>query len=103
MLRLTLERRVPLALLVLLLPLSVACGSSIRGASTSLAPAVASPSAAPAMAQAAPQAPVEDPVLVLIATSDRHFKAGEKALELGHVEAARQEFDQAVTVFLESS
>ena len=55
------------------------------------------------VAQASPaQSPTEDPVLVLIATSDRHFKEGEQALELGHVDAARQEFDQAVNVLLES-
>ena len=95
------ERRLPLALLALLLPLSAACGSSIRGAS--LAPAVVSPPVPVVTAQAAPQSPARDPVLVLIATSDRHFKDGEQALELGHVEAARQEFDQAVTVLLESS
>jgi membrane-bound lytic murein transglycosylase D len=47
-------------------------------------------------------APVEDPVLALIATSDRHFKAGQKELEQGHVEAAKQEFNRAVDVLLES-
>src|SRR5205823_4614731 len=47
-------------------------------------------------------APVEDPVLTLIAVSDRHFKAAEKELEQGHVEAAKQEFNRAVDVLLES-
>jgi membrane-bound lytic murein transglycosylase D len=51
----------------------------------------------------APQpAPVEDPVLTLIASSDRFFKAGQKELEQGHVEAAKQEFNRAVDVLLES-
>jgi membrane-bound lytic murein transglycosylase D len=51
----------------------------------------------------APPAPPEDPVLTLIALSDQHFKAGQEALELGHVEGARLEFDRALNVLLESS
>ena len=47
-------------------------------------------------------APVEDPVVTLIASSDRHFKAGQKELEQGHFEAAKQEFNRAVDVLLES-
>ena len=49
-----------------------------------------------------PVATIQDPVLVLIETSDQHFKAGQKELALGHVQAARQEFDKAVNVLLES-
>ncbi len=98
-------RRGLVALLACGLPLSIACGSSIRGAASTMAPAVPAPG--PSVTSAAQSAPAqpspEDPVLALIATSDRHFRAGEQALELGHVEAARQEFDQAVTVLLESS
>jgi membrane-bound lytic murein transglycosylase D len=66
------------------------------------------PTAAPAVSQASVEppapapAPVEDPVLVLIASSDRSFKAGQKELEQGHVEAAKQEFNRAVDVLLES-
>ena len=60
--------------------------------------------AAPAapVVPAAAAGPVEDPVLTLIATSDRHFKAGQKELEQGHFEAAKLEFDRAVDVLLES-
>jgi membrane-bound lytic murein transglycosylase D len=47
-------------------------------------------------------APVEDPVLTLIAASDNHFKAGQKEIEQGHFEAAKQEFNRAVDVLLES-
>jgi membrane-bound lytic murein transglycosylase D len=81
------------------------CGSSVHGGSASVTPTP------PADVQAArpadpppPPAPVvvEDPVLVLIAASDNHFKAGQQALEQGHVEAARQEFDRAVSTLLES-
>src|SRR6266498_2942204 len=49
------------------------------------------------------QAPALDPVVSLIATSDQHFKAGQKELEQGHVDAAKQEFNRAVEVLLESS
>src|SRR4029077_4621394 len=48
-------------------------------------------------------APVEDPVLTLIAGSDRHFKAGQTELSLGHVEGAKQEFNRAIGVLLEST
>jgi membrane-bound lytic murein transglycosylase D len=46
--------------------------------------------------------PPEDPVLTLIAASDRAFKAGQFELEQGHFEAAKQEFNRAVNVLLES-
>jgi membrane-bound lytic murein transglycosylase D len=100
------NRRLLLALLVAAPALATACGSSIRTASIGTTPA-ASPAPAPLTAMAndpAPpsRTPADDPVLSLIAVSDRHFKAGEKELQLGHVEAARQEFDTAVTVLIES-
>jgi membrane-bound lytic murein transglycosylase D len=47
--------------------------------------------------------PARDPVADLIVESEGHFKAGQEALELGHVEAARTEFDRAVNVLLESA
>ena len=47
--------------------------------------------------------PARDPVADLIVESEGHFKAGQDALELGHVEAARTEFDRAVNVLLESA
>src|SRR5580704_16957393 len=52
-----------------------------------------------------PQASVaraEDPVLTLIADSDRHFRLGQQELDLGHVEAAKLEFNRAIDVLLES-
>jgi len=95
-----------------LLPFVAACGSS-----RSKPVAVAIPSSSEqAVAASQPQAPVEtvqvaaqeptqaqqDPVEKLIVTSDRHFKAGQTALDQGHFEAAKQEFDRAVDVLLES-
>jgi len=44
----------------------------------------------------------QDPVLTLIAESDRHFQAGQKELELGHFEGAKQEFNLAIDLLLES-
>jgi membrane-bound lytic murein transglycosylase D len=35
--------------------------------------------------------------------SDAHFKAGQRELELGHFEAAKQQFDRAVNLLLEST
>ena len=97
------QRRIFIALL----PFVAACGSSVRTQSLSVRPTTAGPVHAttaqqlpsPAIAQ---PAPVEDPVLTLIATSDGHFKAGQKELEQGHFEAAKQEFNRAVDVLLES-
>jgi membrane-bound lytic murein transglycosylase D len=41
-------------------------------------------------------------VAALIATSQKHFDAGEREFKLGHLESARKEFDRAVDVLLES-
>jgi len=90
------QRLLPVALI----PLVAACGSSRGPKNLVVTPAQA------AVAEAAPMVgptqPVEDPVVTLISTSERHFKAGQTELEQGHVEAARLEFDRAVNVLLES-
>ena len=91
--------------LLALLPFVAACGSSLKTQGPVVTPtaAVAPHSAsARAPAQPAPTVPVEDPVVTLIASSDRYFKAGQKELEQGHFEAAKQEFNRAVDVLLES-
>jgi membrane-bound lytic murein transglycosylase D len=94
-------------ILIALLPFIAACGSSVRTQSLSVRPTAAGPVRA-AVAEQSPTpavtqpAPVEDPVLTLIAASDSHFKAGQKELEQGHFEAAKQEFNRAVDVLLES-
>ena len=89
--------------LVALLPAVTACGSSLKAQKPTVTPtpSVAARPVVQAIAPA-PAAPVEDPVLVLIAASDRAFKAGQKELEQGHVEAAKQEFNRSVEVLLES-
>jgi membrane-bound lytic murein transglycosylase D len=90
--------------LVALLPMVGACGSTLK----SQAP-VASPTPSALSRNASVHAPeptpppvVEDPVVVLIAASENAFKAGQKELEQGHFEAAKQEFNRAVDVLLES-
>ncbi len=47
-------------------------------------------------------APVVDPIASLIDNSQRHFETGERELKAGHLEKAREEFDRAVEVLLES-
>jgi membrane-bound lytic murein transglycosylase D len=48
------------------------------------------------------QTSANDPVQALIASSDQHFKAGQKALEQGHFDAAKEEFNVAIQVLIES-
>jgi len=89
--------------LVALFPLVAACSSSMKSQGPVIKPTAApAVSHAPVEPPAPAPAPVEDPVLVLIASSDRSFKAGQKELEQGHVDAAKQEFNRAVDVLLES-
>jgi membrane-bound lytic murein transglycosylase D len=85
------------------MPLAAACGATVHKPLAT--------SATPPPAAAVPPAPVvtpipvvrvEDPVVTLIAESDRHFKAGQKELAAGHVESARQEFDDALNVLITS-
>jgi len=88
---------------VALLPAVTACSSSLKTQGTQVRPtppAAATPSVR--TPPPAPAAPVEDPVLTLIDSSDRAFKAGQRELEQGHVEAAKQEFNRAIDVLLES-
>jgi membrane-bound lytic murein transglycosylase D len=105
MFRRFLESRFRLALLVVVACGWVACGSSLK----TQAPVVTA--AVPALAQAAPVQPVlkvippaqvEDPVIALIAGSEGHFSAGQRELGLGHVDAAKREFNQAIGILLES-
>ncbi len=88
---------------LLLLPLIGACGPSLQRAvavpsfPTPVPPPVVE---SPAIIVAAPTA--LDPVLELIAESDRLFLAGKAELDAGHVDGARSQFDSAVRVLIES-
>jgi membrane-bound lytic murein transglycosylase D len=82
--------------------LVVACGGHPKPQVTpSPAPAPAAV-AVVAPQPPAPSKPFVDPVDTLIATSQRHFEAGEKELTAGHLDKARAEFDRAVAVLLEA-
>src|SRR5436190_1321347 len=97
-----------ICLALALLPLAAACGSSIRTQAPKVTPPITTATAPKVAAAPAvltpdvPQPPAEDPVLALIAESQRRFAAGQRELELGHVEAARQAFNRSVELLLES-
>jgi membrane-bound lytic murein transglycosylase D len=94
------------AVLFALLPLVAACGSSLhnqaRVVTTPTPPAQVRDQSAAGPSPTS-ERPGEDPVVGLIASSDQHFLAGQRELGLGHVEAARQEFNRSIEVLLESS
>ena len=97
-------------LIAALLPFVAACTSnldSVHRAAASPSQPVVAQATVPAAVTGAPvpaarPVTVEDPVLTLIATSDRYFKAGQSELEQGHFEAAKLEFNLAVNVLIES-
>jgi membrane-bound lytic murein transglycosylase D len=96
------RRSVQRVLVLALLPIAAGCGSSIRNAAQKkAAPSQPASQSGPLVQNVVPP-PVADPVLTLIEESDRHFKAAENELAQGHVAGARQEFDRAVDVLLES-
>src|SRR5436190_11559824 len=64
-------------------------------------PPVAAVAPAPVPAPIPAAAPV-DPVLDLIAESTRHFQAGQKELQDGHLDTAKAEFNRSLDVLLES-
>src|SRR5207245_185316 len=93
-------------LLVALIPLVSACSSHLRTEPLRVTPtAVTAAPSAVAPAPAGPPAAVQpprDPVLVLIDASTQHFTNGQRELEQGHFEAAKQQFNRAVDGLLES-
>lgn len=78
--------------------LSAACAAKTPPALSAEAP----PPVAAAVQAPAPAAPKTDPVQDLIAVSEQHYQAGEQELKQGHLDAARDAFDDAVDVILES-
>ncbi len=96
---------VPRSLLRTLAALSVGavvagCGPSLQNQPPRTVPAPVARPAAPPVPQ--PSAPPTDPIANLIATSQRHFDAGQQELQLGHLERAKLEFNLALEVLLES-
>ena len=101
------RRRQCLCLGIALLPLVAACGSSVRTQAVKVSPVTATAASAATPVTVGPElppaaAPAEDPVVTLIAESQRRFAGGQRELELGHVEAARQEFNRSVNLLLDS-
>ena len=76
------------------------CGSGLQTKPPAVAPTA--PAAAVNAPAAVPQPPAQDPVLALIAVSQRHFEAGQQELSIGHLDRARAEFNQALDVLLRS-
>lgn len=84
----------------MLLPLVAACGSIRKAAQT---PAASPPAQLAPPSEATSQTAIAaDPVLTLIAESERHFQVGQAALDAGHPERAKQEFDSAINVLIQS-
>ena len=81
----------------------VACGGNPRPQVTQPSATPIAPAASAPVAQnSTPAQTPADPVVTLIATSQKHFDNGERELKLGHLDRARTEFDRAVDVLLES-
>lgn len=77
-----------------------ACGAKPKPQVTAKPPAP--PVVKSAAQPPAPSKPLPDPVATLIAASQRHFETGERELKSGHLDKAREAFDQAVEVLLDS-
>jgi len=76
--------------------LLVGTAPRVQAQARDLAPSVeVSPSSAD-------QAQAGDAVTVLIQESEDHFQAGQKELSLGHLDAAREQFDRALALVAES-
>jgi membrane-bound lytic murein transglycosylase D len=95
------RRWLPAAAAIIISVLVAGCGPRLQ-----TQPPRVAPDPAPVARQAPPPpadpAQAEDPVARLIATSTRHFTAGERELGLGHLEQAKLEFNRAIAVLLES-
>lgn len=60
------------------------------------------PTVVPSPVTSVPAPPVQDPLDALIAASQKHFANGQQELSLGHLTAAKREFDQAIEILLAS-
>jgi membrane-bound lytic murein transglycosylase D len=78
-----------------------ACGANPKPQAPAPTPPAPVATVAPQPAPA-PNAVIADPVDTLIASSRQPFEAGEQELKAGHLDKARQDFDQAVNVLLEA-
>jgi membrane-bound lytic murein transglycosylase D len=79
---------------------SAACAA--HAPTTATRPVTQQPVAVAPAPIAPPLKPAPDPVLDLIADSTRHFEAGQRELQNGHLESAKAEFNRALDLLLES-
>ena len=89
------------AAIVLGAVIAAACTPRQRTGPVAVAPPPA-PVAAESPVPASPPPPAADPSAALLATAQRHFEAGRKELDLGHLDRAKAEFDLAIKTLLES-
>ena len=96
-------RRSPRLLAILaMLPLVTACGSAIRTEAARVSQAPAAPAEVSRPAVTPPPQPPADPVVALVAASERAFEQGQLELRQGHVGGARQSFDRALDILIDS-
>jgi len=91
-------------------PACIGVSLLIAGCASHSAPAVVAPvtpppvvAEAPAPVLAPPPSPAVNPIDALIAESNRHFDAGRKEVQDGHLEAARSEFNRALELVMQWS
>jgi membrane-bound lytic murein transglycosylase D len=84
-----------------LLPARQANAPSLAAASAPAQPEVAAEAKPVPVSQVQPQPP-SDPAAELIARVENEYRAGEENYRAGHVEAAKENFDQAFDLLLES-
>jgi membrane-bound lytic murein transglycosylase D len=89
----------PVLAAVIVSAAAVGCGSAAR---QQAAPVVAPPPPVKAEAEPAAAPSPPDPVAQLIDVSQQHFTSGQRELQLGHLEQAKNEFNRALEVLLES-
>ena len=89
-------------------PACIGVSLLLAGCASHSTPAAVAPVAPPPVLAEAPPpvppppaAPAADPVDALIAESTRHFEAGRKEVQDGHLEAARGEFNRALEIVMQ--
>ena len=89
-------------------PACIGVSLLLAGCASHSTPAAVAPVAPPPVLAEAPPpvppppaAPAADPVDALIAESTRHFEAGRKEVQDGHLEAARGEFNRALELVMQ--
>jgi membrane-bound lytic murein transglycosylase D len=89
-------------------PACIGVSLLLAGCASHSTPAVVAPVAPPpVVAEAVPSAPAPppppavDPIDALVAESNRHFEAGRRQVQDGHLEAARTEFNRALELVMQ--